>query len=116
MIVVNICHGVQGDILLPVDVDEEDALEDGVPVKEIEEKFHRMSSMIGRPKILIIEACRGDRFNSGKLVDMKHSKFKFKQTQSLRSDVSKCYFTLIIKDKLLGKKLFGQFRKTNDPP
>jgi len=87
MIVFITCHGAEGDILLPVDADEENAEQDGIPVKYIAEKFHKMKNMRGKPKILIIEACRGNEFNSCELVERKTVGIRFKQMPVAKEEV-----------------------------
>jgi hypothetical protein len=54
-----IAHGSQGDILMSADGRR------SVTVAEIIEKMDAMKDLRGRPKVLILESCRGGHQNNG---------------------------------------------------
>jgi hypothetical protein len=60
-----IAHGDEGDILLSADRKK------SVTVSEIIQKMDSMEDLRGRPKVLIVESCRGKSFNKGLKVSNK---------------------------------------------
>jgi len=70
MIVVLICHGLEGDVLLPSS-DLSNSKQEGIRVNTIAEKFLKMKNLEGKSKILIVEACRGDKPNECSLLELK---------------------------------------------
>jgi hypothetical protein len=58
-VLVIIAHGQQGDIIESADKKK------SVTVSEIIQKMDAMEDMRGRPKILIVESCRGVNDNNG---------------------------------------------------
>jgi hypothetical protein len=58
-VLVVIAHGQQGDIIESADGNR------SVTVSEIIQKMDAMEDLRGRPKILIVEACRGGNYNKG---------------------------------------------------
>jgi hypothetical protein len=58
-VLVIIAHGQQGDIIESADKKK------SVTVSEIIQKMDAMEDMRGRPKVLIVESCRGGNYNHG---------------------------------------------------
>jgi hypothetical protein len=58
-VLVIIAHGQQGDIIESADKKK------SVTVSEIIQKMDAMEDLRGRPKVLIVESCRGVNDNSG---------------------------------------------------
>jgi hypothetical protein len=58
-VLVIIAHGSQGDVIMSSDGKR------SVTVSEIIQKMDAMEDMRGRPKVLIVESCRGGNYNHG---------------------------------------------------
>ncbi len=58
-VLVVIAHGSQGDMIMSADRKK------SVTVSEIIQKMDAMEDLRGRPKVLIVEACRGRSYNNG---------------------------------------------------
>ena len=58
-VLVVIAHGSQGDTITSADGKE------STTVSEIIQKMDAMEDMRGRPKVLIVESCRGGNYNHG---------------------------------------------------
>ncbi len=64
-VLVVIAHGDKGDVILSADGKR------SVTVSEIIQKMDAMEDMRGRPKVLIVESCRGGDDNNGFEVQWK---------------------------------------------
>lgn len=68
MFLIIISHGLEGDILLSGDSKQ------CFTVNQLASRFEKMEHMKGKSKILIVEACRGDKYNTGITVELPVNK------------------------------------------
>ena len=58
-VLVLIAHGQEGDVIISADKTA------SVPVSDLVNRLDALEDMKGRPKILIIDSCRGEARNAG---------------------------------------------------
>jgi hypothetical protein len=68
-VLVVIAHGSQGDTITSADGKE------STSVSEIIQKMDALEDLRGRPKVLIVESCRGGNYNNGFEVGSKNCSF-----------------------------------------